>query len=67
MAETEIFEERRPMKSDLLVNSSHHSVVGDLRPMCDDGGVLQSDRYPGDTSLDWTKQDTLVTDTLCAC
>ncbi len=31
VAEAEIFEEQRPMKSDLLVNSSHHSVVGDLR------------------------------------
>ncbi len=35
------------MKSDLLVNSSHHSMVGDLLPMSDDGGVLQTDRYPG--------------------
>ena len=51
VAETEIFEEQRPMKSDLRVNSGHHSVVGDLRPMSDDGGVLQSDRYPGNTSL----------------
>ena len=51
VAEAEIFEEQRPMKSDLLINNSHHSVVGDLRPMADDGGVLHSDRYPGDTSL----------------
>ena len=48
VAETEIFEEQRPMKSDLMVNSSHLSVVGDLRPMSDDEGVLQSDRYPGE-------------------
>ena len=39
------------MKSDWLVNGSHHSVVGDLRPMSDDGGEFQSDRYAGDTSL----------------
>ncbi len=51
IAETEIFEEQRPRKSDLLINSSHHAVVGDLRPMDTDGGVLQSDRYPGDNSL----------------
>ncbi len=51
VAETEIFEEQRPMKPDLLINNSHHSVVGELRPMAHDGGVLHSDRYPGDTSL----------------
>ncbi len=51
LAETEIFEEQRPFKSDLLFNISPHSVVGDLRPMTSDGGVLQTDRYPGDMSL----------------
>ncbi len=51
VAETEIFEEQRPLKSDLLIKSSHHSVVGDLRPLTTDRGVLQANRYPGDTSL----------------
>ena len=58
VAETEIFEEQRPMKSDLLINNSHHSVVGDLRPMADDGVVVHSNRYPGHTSLAWTRNDT---------
>ena len=51
MPEHEILEGSMPDSSDLLIDSGHHAIVGDLKPMRGTGYLKQIEQYPGSTDL----------------
>ncbi len=49
LSENEIHDEQRPETSDILIDNSHHAVVGSLKPMRGTGHINHYEQYPGST------------------